>query len=99
LITFRPTATPTIKARIGPKIDAIVPTTAEQIGINPVESDLGDPNTYLGAIYGTDVQYITIDTATTKLGSNLDFRPFILILNQWIGVNTEYLSIDGTSIV
>jgi hypothetical protein len=81
LITSRPAATPTIKARIAPKIDAIVPTTAGQIGINPVESDLGDPDTYLGTIYGTDTQYITMDAATTKVGSNLDFRPFILTLN------------------
>ena len=49
--------------------------------INPVESDLGDPSTYLGTIYGTDTQYITVDTATTKVGLNLDFRPFILTLN------------------
>ena len=81
MITSRPTATPTIKARIGPKIDAIVPTTAGQIGINPVESVLGDPDTYLGTIYGTDTQYITIDAATTKVSSNLDFKPFILTLN------------------
>ncbi|KAE9364360.1 hypothetical protein N431DRAFT_105536 [Stipitochalara longipes BDJ] len=83
LVTSRPTATPTIKARIGRNIDAIVPTTTGQIGINPVESDLGDPSTYLGIIYGTDTQYITVDSYTTK----------------WIGVNTEYLSIDGTSTV
>ena len=81
LITSRPIATPTIEARIGPKIDAIVPTTAGQIGINPVESDLGDPDTYLGTIYGTDTLYITMDAATTKVGLNIDLRLFILTLN------------------
>jgi hypothetical protein len=68
LITPRPKtafATPTVKARGDFKIDAVVPTTAGQIGINPVESDLGDPDTYVGSIYGTDTQYITLDVGDT----------------------------------
>lgn len=68
LITSYPLLTPTVNARVIPKVDAIVPTTAGEIGINPVESDLGDPATYLGEIYGTDTQYITMDVATTKVG-------------------------------
>ena len=60
-------ATPTVRARNDFKIDAIVPTTAGQIGINPVESDLGDPDTYVGQIYGTDTQYITLADTTTAV--------------------------------
>lgn len=45
-------------------IKAIVPVSSGQIGISPVESDLGDPSTYIGIIYGVDTQYITLDTAT-----------------------------------
>ena len=42
-----------------------MPTSAGQIGVNPVESDLGNPETYIGAIYGTDTLYITpVDTGT-----------------------------------
>jgi len=45
---------------------AVVPTTAGEIGVNPVLSDLGDADTYVGEIYGTDTQYITlIPPATT----------------------------------
>jgi len=59
-------ATPTINVR---GEEAIVPTTSGQIGVNPVASDLGDPDTYIGEIYGTDTQYITIDPdqGTTKV--------------------------------
>ena len=72
LITTLPKATPTIQARIDAKINAIVPTTTGQIGINPVESDLGDPSTYVGSIYGTDTKYITVDSWTTKVSSKFD---------------------------
>lgn len=61
VITPRPNValpTPTLKEN---GILAIVPTTAGQIGINPVISDLGDPDTYIGEIFGTDTQYITLD--------------------------------------
>ncbi|KAH8819032.1 Spherulation-specific family 4-domain-containing protein [Xylogone sp. PMI_703] len=74
--------TPTLKDH---GILAIIPTTSGQIGINPVESDLGDPATYIGDIYGTDTQYITVSDPDTT--------------TKWIGVNTEYLSMDGTSTV
>jgi hypothetical protein len=59
-------ATPTVKEH---GILAIVPTATGQIGINPVISDLGDPDTYIGEIYGTDTQYITLDPPdfTTKV--------------------------------
>ena len=56
--------TPTLK---GPVLFAITPTTAGQIGINPVTSDLGDPDTYVGQIHGTDTQYITQTEAKTKV--------------------------------
>jgi hypothetical protein len=58
--------TPTLK---DDGIKAIVPTSAGQIGINPVISDLGDPDTYIGEIFGTDTQYITLDPPemTTKV--------------------------------
>ena len=46
---------------------AVVPTTAGEIGINPVESDLGDADSYVGEIYGTDTQYITISDITTQV--------------------------------
>ncbi len=46
---------------------AIVPTASGQIGVNPVESDLGNPTTYVGQIYGTDTQYITQTSSTTKV--------------------------------
>lgn len=51
------------------RIKAIVPTLAGQIGINLVISDLGNPNTYIREIYGTDTQYITLDPPeiTTKV--------------------------------
>jgi hypothetical protein len=59
-------ATPTIHVR---GEEAIIPTTSGQIGINPVESDLGNAETYIGEIYGTDTQYITVDPdqGTTKV--------------------------------
>jgi len=62
-------ATPTINIR---GQNAINPTTSGQIGVNPVQSDLGDPDTYIGEIYGTDTQYITIDPdqGTTKVFSH-----------------------------
>ncbi|CZT12957.1 uncharacterized protein RAG0_16592 [Rhynchosporium agropyri] len=79
----RPSATPTINKHAGQQIHAIIPTTKGQIGINPVQSDLGDAGSYWGDIDSTDTQYITTDETKTK----------------WIGINTEYLSMDGTSTV
>ena len=46
---------------------AIVPTTTGQIGVNPVESELGNPDTYVGEIYGTDTLYITQTDTTTAV--------------------------------
>lgn len=47
---------------------AIVPTTAGQIGVNPVLLDLGgNPDTYIGEIYGTDTEYITLSETVTKV--------------------------------
>ena len=54
------------KGRSVPQIHAILPTTKGQIGIKLVESDLGDADTYLETIYGTDTQYVTVDAITTK---------------------------------
>lgn len=71
-ISSRPTPTPTINERAGPHILAIVPTTKGQIGINPVESDLGDATTYWGSIGSTDTQYITTDDTTTKVTLNFE---------------------------
>jgi len=62
----------TIQPRIGTHINAIVPTTTGQIGVNPVESDLGNLSTYVGSIYGTDTKYITVDSWSTKVNSRLD---------------------------
>lgn len=46
---------------------AIEPTSAGQIGVNPVESDLGDANTYIGVVYGTDTLYITVTDTVTNV--------------------------------
>lgn len=70
MITIPPRATiptPTIKGQNEGGIFAVNPTTKGQIGINPVESDLGDPDTYIGSIYGTDTQYITLQETSTKV--------------------------------
>jgi hypothetical protein len=56
--------TPTIAGR---GIKAVVPTTAGEIGVNPVLSDLGDAETYVGQIFGTDTQYINIVDTTTQV--------------------------------
>jgi hypothetical protein len=40
-------------------IKAIVPTSAGQIGVNPVDSDLGDASSYSGYIIGVDTQYLS----------------------------------------
>jgi hypothetical protein len=55
---------PTITGR---GIKAVVPITAGEIGINPVLSDLGDAETYVGQIFGTDTQYINIVDTTTQV--------------------------------
>lgn len=56
---------------VGPRGEkAIVPTTSGQIGVNPVESDLGDAQKYIGVIYGTDTQYIMQTSLTTKVSMN-----------------------------
>lgn len=70
-ITAKPEATKAINNR------ATIPTTSGQIGVNPVEDELGDDN-QRGVIQHADTQYITTEGSTTK----------------WIGVNTEYLSLD-----
>ncbi|KAL9126567.1 MAG: hypothetical protein Q9217_004397 [Psora testacea] len=70
-ITATPAATPVLKKR------AIVPTTAGQIGINPVEEELGEATQYVAEI-GTDTGLLTLQDSTT----------------HWIGVNTEYLTLD-----
>jgi hypothetical protein len=46
-------------------VKVVIPTSTGQIGVNPVPSDLGDPITYVGEIYGTDTQYITVDDSTS----------------------------------
>lgn len=70
-ITTSPEATKTINNR------GIVPTTTGQIGVNPVEDELGADN-QRGVIQHADTQYIQTEGKTTK----------------WIGVNTEYLSLQ-----
>jgi hypothetical protein len=59
-----PQPTKTIKRRA---VDAIIPTSIGQIGVNPVLLDLGDADTYVGEIYGTDTQYITVVDTTTSV--------------------------------
>jgi hypothetical protein len=59
--------TPTVPIR-ATVVKGIMPTTSGQIGVNPVLSELGDPTTYIGEIYGSDTQYITVDDASTKVG-------------------------------
>lgn len=58
------------------QVKAIVPVSSGQIGINPVEYDLGDPSTYIGIIYGVDTQYLTLETAT--ITTVRLFYPFLL---------------------
>lgn len=48
---------------------AQVPTTAGQIGINPVESDLGPASTYIGQIFGIDTLYLTLSTYIVSVRS------------------------------
>ncbi len=60
--------------------DAQVPTVKGQIGVNPVESDLGDPDTYLGEIYGTDTLYITPVETGTAVRLTLVINSFSLTL-------------------
>ena len=55
------TPSPTIYERAEVGVLAVEPTTAGQIGVNPVLWDLGDADTYVGEIYGTDTKYITVN--------------------------------------
>ena len=65
------TPTPTIhhRAEGDAALKAVEPTKAGQIGVNPVLFDLGDADTYMGQIYGTDTKYITVNEpdTTTKV--------------------------------
>ena len=83
VITPRPNVarpTPTFKEN---EILAIVPTTAGQIGINPVISDLGDPDTYIGEIFGTDTQYITLEPPSMTTKVSLISRWFRSLLTRY----------------
>lgn len=46
---------------------AVVPTASGQIGVNPVISELGDPETYMGQIFGSDTLFITVTTTSTHV--------------------------------
>ena len=58
-ITAQQTAKPT-KGSLRPgNIKGIVPTSSGQIGVNPVNSDLGDASSYSGYIIGGDSSFIS----------------------------------------
>lgn len=59
-----PISTPTLTAR------AIVPTSAGQIGVNPVDVGLGTPGQYVGPI-GSDTNVIAQDGSTTKASPSI----------------------------
>lgn len=63
IITESPSPTPLIAIRAAP------PVSAGQIGVNPVESDLGNPTTYIGQIFGSDTQYITVISVSTAVST------------------------------
>jgi hypothetical protein len=44
--------------------------------INPVESDLGNPETYLGEIYGSDTLYITPTETGTAVSIKFQIGSF-----------------------
>jgi len=62
-VTSMPDVTPTLDAR------GIIPTTSGQIGVNPVEEELGEPSTYVADI-GTDTGLLTLAGGTTHVGKN-----------------------------
>jgi hypothetical protein len=64
--TISSSPTPLLALASPPKL-GIIPTSSGQIGVKPVESDLGNPTTCVGQIYGTDKQYITETSSTTKV--------------------------------
>jgi hypothetical protein len=61
-VTQNPSATPVRRAEF-----AVIPTTAGQIGVNPVEDDLGPSSTYKGSVAPTDTALITADAGTTRV--------------------------------
>jgi len=46
---------------------AIIPTKSGQIGINPVEEDIGDPSTYIGQVAPTDSPYLVLHGQETQV--------------------------------
>jgi hypothetical protein len=70
IITNSPRAalvTPAINGRNDGALLAINPTTVDKIGINPIESDLADSDTYIRSVYGTETHYITPQETSTKV--------------------------------
>lgn len=80
LLPPKPTDPARLSDRAADDIKAIVPVSSGQIGINPVENDLGDPSTYIGIIYGVDTQYITLDTATFTAVCLSDFLALTILI-------------------
>jgi len=63
----RQTAAP--KLQLG-QIKAAVPTSAGQIGVNPVDRDLGDALHYSGYINSIDANYVSEAFATVNSDTN-----------------------------
>ncbi|KAG9236729.1 hypothetical protein BJ875DRAFT_524325 [Amylocarpus encephaloides] len=70
-----PRATITIAPRASPVNLAVIPTKPGQIGVNPVEEDIGDPDIYRGTIqHAEQSTLITVDDSTTRwLAKHIDF--------------------------
>lgn len=67
----RPTVT--IAPRQTAVVNAAVPTGPGQIGVNPVEEDIGNPDIYRGTIQhltATQSSLITVDSSTTRVSQS-----------------------------
>lgn len=62
-------ATITLAPGATPVNNAIIPTAPGQVGVNPVEEDIGDPDIYRGTIQHADSTLITVDAGTTKVST------------------------------
>ncbi|KAI2467340.1 hypothetical protein F4781DRAFT_402531 [Annulohypoxylon bovei var. microspora] len=71
----RPTMT--VVPRQTAVINAVIPTVTGQIGVNPVEDDIGDPDIYRGTIQhltATQSSLLTVQSGTTRwLAKHIDF--------------------------
>lgn len=50
-----------------PGVFAVIPTSAGQIGVNPVEDDLGPTTTYIGSVHSTDLSLISASDEVTHV--------------------------------